>query len=56
MLRGMWITLSSLVILGEEHFKRLKEVLFQLKQANLTVDISKSNFVKVKVIYLGIEL
>ena len=37
----------------EEYLKRLEQVLFRLKQANLTVNLSKSDFVKAKVIYLG---
>ena len=37
----------------EEHMKRLEKVLFRLEQANLTVNLSKSDFVKAKVIYLG---
>ena len=37
----------------EKHLKRLEPVLFQLKQANLSVNLSKSYFVKAKVIYLG---
>ena len=37
----------------EEHLKRLEQVLFQLKEANLTVNLSKSDFVKAKAIYLG---
>ena len=40
-------------ITWEEHLKRLEKVLFRLEQANLTVNLSKSDFVKAKVIYLG---
>ena len=45
--------LSSLVILGRPLKKAGESFVFQLKQANLTVNLSKSGFVKAKVIYLG---
>ena len=32
----------------EEHLKRLEQVLFQLQQANFTVNVSKSDFVKAR--------
>ena len=47
------VYVDDIVILSdtwEEHLKRLEQVLFQLKQANLTVNLSKSDFVKAKVI------
>ena len=37
----------------EEHLKGLERVLFWLKETNLTVNLSKSDIVKGKVIYLG---
>ena len=37
----------------EEHLKRLEQILFWLKQANLTVNLSKSDSVKAMIIYLG---
>ena len=55
-LDGVEVYVDDIVIFSdtwEEHFKRLEEVSFRLKQANLTVNLSKSDFVKAKVIYLG---
>ena len=37
----------------EEHLERLRQVFDRLSQANLTVNLSKSEFVKAKVTYLG---
>ena len=55
-LEGVEVYVDDIVIFSdtwEEHLKRLEQVLFRLKEANLTVNLSKSDFVKAKVIYLG---
>ena len=55
-LEGVTMYVDDIVIFSdtwEEHLKRLEQVLFQLTQANLTVNLSKSDFVEAKVIYLG---
>ena len=55
-LKGVEMHVDDIVIFSdtwEEQLKRLQEILFHLKQANLTVNLSKSDFVKAKVIYLG---
>ena len=36
-----------------EYLKRLEQVLFRIKQTNLTVNLSKNYFVKAKVVYFG---
>ena len=54
-LEGVEVYVDDIVIFSdtwEEHLKRPEQVLFQLKEANLTVNLSKSDFVKAKVIYL----
>ena len=48
-LEGVEVYVDDMVIFSdtwEEHFKRLEQVLFRPKQANLTVNLSKSDFVK----------
>ena len=53
-LEGVEVYVDDIVIFSDtwgEHLKRLEEVLFWLKQANLTLNLSKSDFVKAKVIY-----
>ena len=55
-LEGVEVYVDDIVIFSdtwEEHLKRLEQVLFRLKEANLTVNLSKSDFVKAKVVYLG---
>ena len=55
-LEGVEVYVDDIVIFSdtwEEHLKRLEKVLFWLEQANLTVNLSQSDFVKAKVIYLG---
>ena len=55
-LEGVGVYVDDIVIFSdtwEEHLKRLEKVLFWLGQANLTVNLSQSDFVKAKVIYLG---
>ena len=55
-LEAVEVYVDDIVILSdtlEEHLKRLEQVLFWPKEANLTVNLSKSDFVKAKVIYLG---
>ena len=55
-LEGVELYVDDIVIFRDtwtEHLKRLEQVFFRLKQANLTVNLSKSDFVKAKVIYLG---
>ena len=55
-LEGVEVYVDDIVIFSntwEEHLKRLEEVLSWLKQANHTVNLTKVDFVKAKVIYLG---
>ena len=55
-LEGVEVYVDDIVIFSdtwEEHLERLQQVLVRLKEANLTVNLSKSDFVKAKVIYLG---
>ena len=54
-MEGVEVYVEDIVIFSdtwEEHLRRLEQVLFLLKEANLTVNLSKSDFVKAKVIYL----
>ena len=53
---GLEVYVDDIVIFSEiweEHLKRLEQILFQLKQVNVTVNLSKRNFVKAKVVYAG---
>ena len=55
-LEGVEVYVDDIVIFSdtwEEHLKRLEQVLFRLKEANFIVNLSNSDFVKPKVIYLG---
>ena len=55
-LEGVEVYVDDIVIFSdtwEEHLKRLEQVLFWFKEANLTVNLSKRDFVKEKVIYSG---
>ena len=55
-LEGVEVYVDDIVIFSdtwEEHLKRLEKVLSRLEQVNLSVNLSKSDFLKAKVIYLG---
>ena len=47
-LEGVEVYVDDIIIFSDtwkEHLKRLEEILFRLKQANLTVNLLKSDFV-----------
>ena len=52
-MEGVEVYVDDMIIFSEEHLKRPKQVLLQHKQAKLIRNLSKSDFVIAKVIYLG---
>ena len=55
-LEGCVIYLDDIIIFSEtweEHIKRIKELFNRLKQASLVVNLSKCEFAKAEVVYLG---